>query len=223
MMVIQYIELIQGEFYKYAHFSYRKGWIKMRLIFLRHGQTEWNALQRYQGQTDIPLNDNGRQQAKRAAEYLLKHEEVQTIYCSDLSRTRETAEIAAHKLKVPVYYDSRFREASFGIWEGMTFSEVFEKYPEDFNEWYRDIWTYKMPEGETFSEVLERVCQAIREIIQRHSDTVLVVTHGGVVKTLLGYIDSSIDIWKTGVDPGSMTFIEYKDGNYSLLNTGLLV
>ncbi len=195
----------------------------MRLIFLRHGQTEWNSLQRYQGHTDIPLNDTGREQAKKAAEYLVKHENVQTIYCSDLSRTRETAEIAADKLKLPVYYDARLREASFGIWEGMTFSEVYEQYPEEFNKWYQDIWKYKMPEGETFSEVLERVCQATREITQRHSGTVLVVTHGGVVKAMLGCIDSSIDIWKTGVDPGSMTFIEYKDGNCRLLKIGLLV
>lgn len=195
----------------------------MRLILLRHGQTEWNALQKYQGQTDIPLNDTGRQQAERAAEYLLNHEQVQTIYCSDLSRTRETAEIAAHKLKLPVYYDRRLREASFGIWEGMTFSEVYEKYPQEFKQWYQDIWKYKMTGGETFSEVWERVSLATEEIIQRHIGTVLVVTHGGVVKSLLGHIDSSVDIWKTGVDPGSMTFIEFEAGTYRLLETGLIV
>ncbi len=195
----------------------------MRLILLRHGQTEWNALQKYQGQTDIPLNDTGRQQAERAAEYLLKHEQVQTIYCSDLSRTRETAEIAAHKLRLPVYYDRRLREASFGIWEGMTFSEVYEKYPQEFKQWYQDIWKYKMTGGETFSEVWERVSLATEEIIQRHNGTVLVVTHGGVVKSLLGHIDSSVDIWKTGVDPGSMTFIEFEAGTYRLLETGLIV
>ncbi len=195
----------------------------MKIILLRHGQTEWNILQRYQGHTDIPLNDTGREQAERAALYLLQNEEVQTIYCSDLSRTRETAEIAADKLKLPVYYDVRLREASFGIWEGMTFSEVYEKYPEEFNKWYQDIWKYKMHQGETFSEVWERVFMATREITERHNGTVLVVTHGGVVKTFLNYIDHSVDIWKTGVDPGSMTFVEFEDGNYRLLKAGLLV
>ncbi len=196
---------------------------KMKIILLRHGQTEWNILHRYQGHTDIPLNDTGREQAKRAAAYLLKNEEVQTIYCSDLSRTRETAEIVAAKLKLPVYTDMRLREASFGIWEGMTFSEVYERYPQEFKKWYEDVWQYKMPEGETFTEVWERVSLATREIIERDSGTALLVTHGGVVKTMLGYIDSSIDIWKTGVDPGSMTFIKFADGNYKLLETGLLV
>lgn len=195
----------------------------MKLILLRHGETEWNSLRRYQGHTDIPLNDTGREQAQKAAEYLLKHEELEAIYCSDLSRTRETAQIAADKLKLPVRLDSRLREASFGIWEGMSFSDVYKHHSQQFNSWYQDIWKYKMPGGETFTEVWERVSLAVRDITGQHQGTVLVVTHGGVVKAFLGQINPSIDIWKIAIDPGSMTFIQYAQGVYTTLDTGLVL
>ncbi len=196
---------------------------KMKLIFLRHGQTEWNALQRYQGHTDIPLNDRGREQAQKAADYLLKYQQVEAIYCSDLSRTQETAQIAADKLKLPVLLDSRLREASFGNWEGMSFIDVYKHHSQEFNSWYQDIWKYKMPGGETFTEVWERVSLAIRDITRQDYATVLVVTHGGVVKAFLGQIDPSIDIWKTAIDPGSLTFVQYTQEDYTILDTGLVV
>ena len=195
----------------------------MKLILLRHGETEWNSLRRYQGHTDIPLNDTGREQAQKAAEYLLKHEDLEAIYCSDLSRTRETAQISADKIKRPVHIDARLREASFGIWEGMSFSDVYKHHSQEFNSWYQDIRNYKMHGGETFTEVWERVSLAVRDITRQHHGTVLVVTHGGVIKAFLGQIDSSVDIWKTAIDPGSMTFIQYSQGIYTTLDTGLVV
>jgi alpha-ribazole phosphatase len=194
----------------------------MKLIFLRHGETEWNSLKRYQGHTDIPLNDKGREQAQKAAQYLARHEELDAIYCSDLSRTRETAQIVAGKVKLPVQIDARLREASFAIWEGMSFSDVYRHHLQQFNCWYQDIWKYKMPGGENFTEVWERVSLAIQDITRQDYGSVLVVTHGGVVKALLGKIDPSLDIWKTAIDPGSMTIIRYERGVYTIQDTGLV-
>ena len=108
--------------------------------------------------------------------------------------------------------DARLREASFGIWEGMSFSDVYRHHLQQFNCWYQDIWKYKMPGGENFTEVWERVSLAIQDITRQDYGSVLVVTHGGVVKALLGKIDPSLDIWKTAIDPGSMTIIRYERG-----------
>lgn len=193
----------------------------MKIILLRHGETEWNALYRYQGHTDISLNDNGKAQARRAARYLRENEQVEAVYCSDLSRTRQTAEIAAQVLEQKVYYDGRLRELCFGVWEGLTFSEVYERYRDDWDKWYKDGWNFKMPGGETFTEVVARAGQALNEIASRHTGTVLVVTHGGVIKALLGHFDPSFDLWQTDIAPGSMTYIESENGNYKILKTGL--
>jgi len=195
----------------------------MEIILLRHGETEWNAIRKYQGQTDISLNDRGRAQVQRAARYILENEQIEAIYCSDLSRTRQTAEIAAECLEMEIGgSDCRLREVSFGIWEGLTYNEVQEKYRSEFVQWYKDVWNYKVPGGENFTEVAERSCQAIREISREHSGTVLVVTHGGVVNALIGTIDPSIDIWQTGINPASMTYIEFNHGKFRLLKTGFI-
>ncbi|MEA1961911.1 MAG: histidine phosphatase family protein [Bacillota bacterium] len=169
------------------------------------------------------LNDNGSKQAKKAAGYLHDNEQIEAIYCSDLSRTRETAEAVADVTGLKINYDFRLREASFGLWEGMTFSEVYKKNRNEFDEWYRDVWNYKIPEGENFLAVVERVWQAIEEIASRHDGTVLIVTHGGVVRALMSTIDPSLDIWKIPVESASMTYFEWKYGNYCLLNANYVV
>src|SRR5665647_3785765 len=87
----------------------------MKVILLRHCQTEWNVLQKYQGHTDIDLNDYGRQQAQRVADYLRENESIEAIYCTDLSRGRETAEIIGRALQLPVQGDVRWRELSLSL------------------------------------------------------------------------------------------------------------
>jgi broad specificity phosphatase PhoE len=138
-----------------------------KLLLVRHGETDWNAEGRLQGQTDRPLNDFGRRQARRLAEQL-EGEELQAIYSSDLARARETAEIVSERLGLPVELDADLREKDWGTWEGLTAVE-------------RDRVEFV---GESTRAHQERMLRALAGISAQHPDggTVLVVTHGGSMR-----------------------------------------
>jgi broad specificity phosphatase PhoE len=138
-----------------------------RLLLVRHGETDWNAEGRLQGQTDRPLSDFGRRQARQLAEDLAD-EKLEAIYASDLSRARETAEIVGERLGLPVALDADLREKDWGTWEGLTAVE-------------RDRVEFV---GESTEQHGERMLRALRRIAERHPDggRVLVVTHGGSMR-----------------------------------------
>ena len=140
-----------------------------RLLLVRHGETDWNADGRLQGQTDRPLSDFGRQQARRLADELAT-EEFEAIYSSDLGRARETAEIVGARLELPVALDPDLREKDWGTWEGLTAVE-------------RDHVEFA---GETTEAHQERMLRALQRISERHpgDGSVLVVTHGGSMRRI---------------------------------------
>src|SRR5262245_65615545 len=99
------------------------------LLLTRHGETDWNREHRVQGHTDVPLNENGREQARALAERLVDVP-LAAIYASDLARARETAEIVARRLGLGVVLDPGLREKNFGSWEGLTDVEIAERFPD---------------------------------------------------------------------------------------------
>jgi broad specificity phosphatase PhoE len=137
------------------------------LLLVRHGETDWNADGRLQGQTDRPLSDFGRRQAHKLAEELAD-EPLEAIYSSDLVRARETAEIVEGRLGLPVTIDAGLRERDWGSWEGLTAVE-------------RDRVEFV---GESTEEHQERILRALRRIAEHHpgAGSVLVVTHGGSMR-----------------------------------------
>lgn len=195
----------------------------MRLILIRHGETHWNASQRYQGQTDIPLNHTGREQAARLAEYLHKNEPLEAVYCSDLVRAAETADLLARAYDLKPTPDRRLREFCFGIWEGLTFNDIWENYREDFEKWFTKFEEFCVPGGESFSELSERSLEALEEIGLNHSGTVAVVTHGGVIKAVLCRLQHSPDPWQDSVPPGSLTIVELSPEHTDILCVGMTV
>jgi 2,3-bisphosphoglycerate-dependent phosphoglycerate mutase len=136
------------------------------LLLVRHGETDWNAVGRLQGHTDRPLSDFGRRQARQLAAEL-EDEPLDAIYTSDLSRARETAEIAGERLGLPVVLDPDLREKDWGTWEGLTSVE-------------RDRVEFV---GESTEAHQERILGALRRIAERHpGGCVLIVTHGGSMR-----------------------------------------
>jgi len=138
------------------------------LLLIRHGQTDWNREGRYQGQSDIPLNETGRTEARGlAAEVVREGLRPQAIYTSDLARGRETAEILAGVWNVPVLPDARLREIDQGVWEGLRVDEIQARFAAEFQKYREDPRRVGPPEGETVGRVQERVLQAVDEIPMR--------------------------------------------------------
>ena len=150
------------------------------LLLVRHGETDWNREHRIQGHTDTPLNASGLEQVRALAAGLTATT-LAAVYSSDLTRAFQTATAVAAVHGIPVQLDRDLREKDFGSWEGMTDTEIAERFPHAV----RGRWG----DGETIEEVAERAIGAIERICARHlTDAVLVVSHGGTLRAILGHL-----------------------------------
>jgi len=153
-----------------------------RLCLIRHGETAWNAEGRVQGQLDIPLSATGLQQAKAVAA-ALKGEMFDAIYSSDLVRVRQTAQPTADQMKKQVVLDERLRERHYGVFQGITYVEAKERFPEDYARFRAKDLDFDFETGESLRTFDERSRAAIDEIVRKNSGkSVLVFTHGGVLE-----------------------------------------
>lgn len=179
----------------------------MKLLLTRHGQTDWNIAGRYQGQSDIPLNQTGWSQAEGLAKRL-STETIHAIYSSDLSRAKDTAQAIAKFHQIEIQTDSRWRELSFGDWEGMNYKEMSAHSPDIFSKWMIDPQHISTPNGETLYELSERVKSTFDEIKNKHNDqTVLVVSHSGTLQALLVTL-LSVDLnryWQFKISQASLS------------------
>lgn len=157
-----------------------------RLILLRHGQTEYNATRRMQGQLDTDLSDTGRAQAHQAAEHL-RAEGISRIISSDLARAFDTAAAVAGLLDLEISTDPRLRETDLGRWQGKTHAEVDEELPGARALWRHDA-TWSPPGGESRIQVAQRARAVIEELMrefeQWDDSAVLVVAHSGTISAL---------------------------------------
>lgn len=159
-----------------------------RVYLIRHGETDWNANGRWQGQLAVDLNATGREQARKLAR-VLQPEAIEAIYTSDLSRAEETAQIIGAVLGVQPVRDSRLRELNIGAFQGLTVQEIQQRYPQEYAAFLAEPFTYLLPQGESRRLLQERVTAVLRESTTR-SDVrrIAIVTHGGVVKMLLSAV-----------------------------------
>jgi len=170
------------------------------LLLVRHGETDWNAEGRLQGQTDRPLSDFGRRQARQLAE-ALEGEELEAIYSSDLARARETAEIVGERLGLPVELDPDLREKDWGTWEGLTSVE-------------RDRVEFV---GESTDEHRDRILRSLRRISERHpgEGRILVVTHGGSMRRVQ---TAAMGMAMPVVENCGRWLCAYEDGSFRALD-----
>lgn len=160
--------------------------VPTRLVLLRHGQTELSVERRYSGRGNPPLTEKGRRQAAAAAHRLSGGQfAIDAIVASPLGRTLATAHAVAEALGMPVDTEEGFIETDFGLWEGLTFGEARERYPEVHGRWLGDT-SVSPPSGESFDRVADRVDAALAKLTARYSGrTVLVVSHVTPIKSLL--------------------------------------
>jgi probable phosphoglycerate mutase len=155
------------------------------IILVRHGQTEWNAARRVQGQTDAPLDELGRAQADRVTARLSR-EPIAAIHTSDLSRALDTARPLATALGIPLHTLTALREMAYGPWEGLTVAEIESRYPEQYRTWRQDRLRFRLEGVETLEALHERAVEVGQAILAGHAgQTLAVVGHGGMLRALL--------------------------------------
>ncbi|HDZ62136.1 MAG TPA: alpha-ribazole phosphatase [Nitrospirae bacterium] len=164
-----------------------------KLYLIRHGETEGADAKRYKGHIDVPLSDNGIKQMERLSKYihqLIAHSSQSTklnaVYTSDLSRAVKSAEIIArpHGLEPVVMKD--LKERNFGLWEGMSFDEIKEKYPDEFQAWADNPVKFSPINGENTIEVRDRAVRAIDKIFaDDKAQKIAIVCHGGISRVIL--------------------------------------
>lgn len=199
--------------------SLRPGHEGVRLLLVRHGETEWNRQGKFQGQIDIPLNDNGRNQAAKAAEFL-KDVNIDFAVSSTMSRPKETAEIILKyhpSLKLELF--AGLREISHGLWEGKFESEIEQEFPGELERWRTIPAEVQMPEGENLEQVRERSVSDWNGIIKNAESQQLqlglVVAHDATNKTLLCHILglSGENFWNFRQGNGAVSVIDYPAGS----------
>lgn len=162
----------------------------MKLYLIRHGQTDWNTAGRIQGSTDIPLNETGRQQAECLAKGMEKRPIVR-IFSSELVRAADTAAAVGHNQHVEVELLKGLEEVRFGCWEGKTWKEVQEEFPEAFSLWCLNPVEVVPPGGEAKREIQLRCKMAADYMMAQASQLkgdVAVISHGAMLAYLLKYL-----------------------------------
>lgn len=137
------------------------------LYLIRHGETPWNVVGRYQGQLDPPLTPKGRRQAEATAAELAPLG-FEAIYSSDLARAKQTAQALVKKTGLPLRLDPRLREINQGQWQGVLIDDIRARWPDEIRGWEQDPWQHHPPGGETLQQVQARLFAAIDEIVAQH-------------------------------------------------------
>jgi len=199
-----------------------------RLIIMRHGQTDWNVENRFQGHTDIPLNAVGRAQVARAAS-ILGTQEIDHIISSDLQRAYETAAAVAAVKQLKVVADPQLRETHCGSWEGRTGPDIEASDGENLTRWFAGDDIPAGGDGERRSEVVARMMNAITRGLNdcATGQTLLVVTHGGAARGAIGaLLGLAISDWVAigGLANASWSIVEERSARWRLIehNSGVL-
>jgi len=197
----------------------------LKLYIVRHGETEWNVIKRLQGQLNTPLTEKGMEKLRETGKKL-ENVLFDEVYTSELGRTVASAEIILNEnrgyrnKKLELKKLAELNEVYFGVWQGLTYEEVFLKYPEEANNYFYNVKNYKAEnvEAENLKDALERFLKGINKILDSHeSGNILVVTHGTVLEMFMNYVanDSIFDIdERTLMGNGDYKVFSYKDGKF---------
>jgi broad specificity phosphatase PhoE len=182
-----------------------------QILLARHGETEWNAIGRLQGHTDVPLNEAGREQARGL---IAKATEagVTEVWSSDLSRAQQTAAIVAEALALPPpRVDAELRERRFGVFEGLTRAQCAQLHPEAWEAWR--LQTAAPPGGEPSEGVVARMAGALARIAATVEQTALVVSHGGAMRLwLMQVLGQDVPL----IGNGQIFVIEWQGGTLAV-------
>lgn len=185
-----------------------------RIFLIRHGATTLSAEDRFAGATDVPLSDEGREQARRLG-VRLSTEKVAAVYASDMGRTMETARLLAEPHALEVQPRQGLREISHGHWEQMTRREVDERFPQEAAAWEEDPYTFAPTGGESGLAVTARALPALIEIARAHAgEQIIVVSHKATIRLLLSsLLGFDPRRYRDNLDqsPAALNIVDFKD------------
>src|SRR3712207_4314638 len=180
---------------------------------VRHGQTEWNTQGRTQGHGNSPLTDLGISQAQNLARALREYP-IDMIYCSDLGRAVQTAQIVGKELNLDVVATDKLREMGFGVWEGMKMTDIETEYADLFNLWRNQPDKLLVPGGEMLKDIKKRQDELIDYLNEKYQNKhILLVSHSVTVRVmLLSMLDSDIkNIYRIRQDNTAINIVEYRE------------
>jgi len=192
-----------------------------RVILVRHGQTEWNRVERFRGRADVPLNETGLAQAEATGKRVASEWQPTAVYSSPLSRAVKTAEAIAQYFDLPVQIHDGLADIDYGQWQGLTPDEAKERWPDIHYAWYNTPEIACIPGGETLADLRARGMAAVKELTARHAgQTIVLVGHTVINRIiLLGVLGLGNErFWRLRQDTCAINVFEFENGDFTLVS-----
>lgn len=191
------------------------------IVLIRHGQTEWNRVERFRGRADIPLNETGLSQADATGKRVAAEWRPAAVYSSPLSRAVKTAEAVAERTDLTVSTHPGLLDIDYGEWQGLTPEEAQERWPKQIEAWFTSPGEARIPGGETLEDLRRRVMPAVKELADRHAgQTIALVGHTVVNRIiLLGALGLGNErFWRLRQEPCALNVLEWDGADFVLVS-----
>ncbi|OGN91834.1 MAG: hypothetical protein A2Y88_11220 [Chloroflexi bacterium RBG_13_48_10] len=191
------------------------------IILIRHGQTEWNRVERFRGRADVPLNETGLVQAEATGLRVAAEWKPAAVYSSPLSRAIRTAEAITKHFDLPVQIHPGLADIDYGEWQGLTPDVVRDRWPAALHAWYHQPDEAIIPGGETLAQLRSRGMSAVNELSARHAEQTIVLVGHTVINRiiLLGVLDLGNErFWHIKQDTCAINVFEVEKGNFVLVS-----
>lgn len=185
------------------------------VLLIRHGAVFDDGFRRYLGRTDLPMTEEGETQIREIASVLADYPPLDAIFCSDLQRSRRTAELLTTGRRSPIFVSQRLREIDMGDWEGHSRREIEISRPDDYAARGRDIANYRVPGGESFADLAARVLPLWQTIVSGADTRVAIAGHAGVNRVILAHVLGMPleNIFRIAQRPACVSLVEWgRDG-----------
>lgn len=191
------------------------------IILVRHGQTEWNRVERFRGRADVPLNETGLAQAEATGRRVAGAWHPSAIYTSPLSRALKTAEAIAKACGLRVQVHPGLVDIDYGEWQGLTPQEARQRWREQIEAWYNQPHLARIPGGETLDGLRQRLMSTLKELVGRHSgETIVLVGHTVVNRVMLLIVLGlgNERFWRIRQDTCAINVFEAEGGDFTLVS-----
>lgn len=191
------------------------------IILVRHGQTEWNRVERFRGRADVPLNETGLAQAEATGRRIGDEWQPAAIYTSPLSRAVDTAEAIARRTQMKVQIHPGLADIDYGKWQGLAPGEVQERWPDALNDWYCHPERAEIPGGESLGDLRLRAMATVQELVERHpTDAIVLVGHTVINRViLLAVLGLGNDrFWRIRQDTCAINIFESDEDGFTVVS-----